>query len=129
VKFISMHRGNLATIQFTICLAVCYLKTKRLTHKATTVSVLLYGCETSPLQLSEEPRMRVFENKVLRTTDLFGPKKDEITERWRQLHNDELHTLYSSPNISRAIKSRMRWAGYVARIEKKKCVPSYGTKT
>jgi hypothetical protein len=80
------------------------------------LSAVLYGCEIWPLALKEEHRFRVFENRVLRR--IFRPKRDEVTGGWRKLHNFELHNLHSSPNIIRAVKSRrMRWAGYVARME------------
>jgi hypothetical protein len=62
----------------------------------------------------------VSENRVLRK--ISGPKREEDGS-WRKLHNDELHSLYSSPNVVRVIKPRrMRWAGHVARMGERRGV-------
>jgi hypothetical protein len=103
----------LAIIQSKIfCLPFSYKKKLKIKiYKTVILSVVLYGCETWSLALREAHRMRVFENRVLR--NVFGPKREEDGS-WRKLHNDEVHSLYSSMKIVRVIKSRrMRWTGHV----------------
>jgi hypothetical protein len=69
------------------------------------------------LALREKHRLKVFENRVLRR--IFGSERHETIGGRRKLHSEELHNLYSSPNIIKIIKSRkIRWAGYVARMGK-----------
>jgi hypothetical protein len=53
--------------------------------------VVLYGCETWSFVWREELRLRLFENRVLRK--IIGPKMDEVTEKWRRLHNEELNDM------------------------------------
>jgi hypothetical protein len=75
------------------------------------------GCETCCLTLSEEHKLRVFENRVLRR--IFGPKSKEMAGSRRRLHNEELCNLDASHNIirMRMINSRRsRWLGHVAQM-------------
>ena len=55
-------------------------------------AAVLYGCETWSFTLRDERRLRVFENRVLGRK--FGPKREEVTEKRRKLHNEELNDLY-----------------------------------
>jgi hypothetical protein len=72
-------------------------------YKTIILPAVLYGCETWSLMLREKHRLRAFENRVLRR--IFGPRRDDMTGEWRKLHNEELHNLYSSPDIIRQGKS------------------------
>jgi hypothetical protein len=88
---------------------------KIIIYRTIILSVVLYGCETWLLTFRDERRLRVFENRMLR---MFGPQRDEVTEEWRKLHNEELSDLYSSTNMAWVIKPiRMGWAGHVACME------------
>ena len=54
---------------------------------------------------------------------IFGPRRDEVTEEWRKLHNEEVNDLYCSTSIVRMIKSRkIRWAGHVVRMWERRVV-------
>jgi hypothetical protein len=77
-------------------------------YKTTFLPAVLYGCETWALTLREEHRRRVFKNRVLRR--IFGLKRDKVTGEWGKLQNEELHNLYSSPDIS-SRSSQGEWGG------------------
>jgi hypothetical protein len=77
--------------------------------------------------LREENRLRVFENRVLR--GIFGPMSDVVTGEWRKLHNEELHSLYLSPDIIKHVKSRrMRWGSMWHAWERRESVQDFGGK-
>ena len=63
--------------------------TKIKMYRTIILPFVLYGCETWSFTLREERRLRVFENRVLRSRCV--PKRDEVTGEWRKLHNEELN--------------------------------------
>jgi hypothetical protein len=76
--------------------------------------------------LREEHRLRVFENRVLRR--IFGPKRDEVMREWRKLHNEELHNLYSSPDIIRQVKANEEGGACGTHGRGEKSVQGFGGK-
>jgi hypothetical protein len=99
-------------IKSILCLGnACYLGAQNLTssrllskknikiktYRTVVSSVVLYGFETWSLTLREGHRLKVFESRMLRR--IFGPRRNKTIGGSRKLHNDELHDLYSSPNV------------------------------
>jgi hypothetical protein len=72
-------------------------------QRTVILSIVLYRYENWSLTFKEEHLLSVFQNKMLRR--IFGPKRDDVTGEWRELYNNELNDLYSSPNTIRMIKS------------------------
>jgi hypothetical protein len=70
-------------------------------HGTVIFAVVSYWCETCSPTLMEEQRQKVFVNRMLRR--IFGPKRDEKSD-CTKVHNEDLHNLYSLPNIIRVIK-------------------------
>jgi hypothetical protein len=95
-----LNSGNSVQRHLSSCLPSRNVKVT--IYKTIILPVVLYGCETWSLKLRKEYRLRVFENRVLRR--IFEPKRDKVTGEWRKLHSEELHNLYSSPDINRQVK-------------------------
>ena len=81
--------------------------------------VVLYRCDAWSLTVTEQCRLRAFENRMLSKT--FGPKKYKVTGEWRKLHNQKLIDL-SSPNIILVMKC----VGNVAHIGGERCTQGFG---
>jgi hypothetical protein len=97
-------------------------------YRTIILPAVLYRCEAWSVT-REGHRRGVFQNRAL--SRIFGPKRDEVAEGWRRLHNEEFHNSNVSPNIIRVIRSRrMRMMGGCSKHEREnKCVKNFGRKT
>jgi hypothetical protein len=114
----SFQEENHHTLQSgnACCHKVKYLLSSSLLSKTIKINIqrivifssVLYGYENWSLTLKDEHRLSAFQSKVLRR--IFGPKREEVTEEWREQYSEQLNDLYSSLNTIRVIKSRrIRW--------------------
>ena len=94
-----LRSGNVCyrLVQNLLFFSLLFKNLKIKIYRNIILSVVLYGSETWSLALRDERRLRVFENRVLRS--IFVPKRDEIIGEWRKLHRKALNHLYPSANI------------------------------
>jgi len=71
-------------------------------HISIIFSVVFYGCQTWPVILREERRLKLFEKRMLRK--MFGYERERVTGEWKKLHNEKLYDLYCTPNVIRVTK-------------------------
>ena len=91
-------------------------KTKLLTYTTIVRPMATYASETWTLTKTQERKLEVFENSILRR--IYGPIYDDGEQAWRQRHNAELRAASRLPLITSYIRSaRLRWAGHVARMD------------
>jgi hypothetical protein len=96
-----LHSGNACyhLVQSLLSSHLLSRNVKVKMYKTMILPLVLYGYKNWSLTLREDAVM--FENRVLKR--IFGPRRDGVTGEWRKLHNEELHNLYSTPNIIRHI--------------------------
>jgi len=88
-------------------------------YRSLILPFVLYGFETWSVTLSEEYRLRVFKNRMLRR--IVGPKRDKVTGEQRKLHSQQFYDLYCSPSIIQVIKSRkMSRVGQVVHVRERR---------
>jgi hypothetical protein len=94
-----LNTGNACYHSVQSLLSSCLLtrNVKVKLYKTIILLAVLYGCKTQSLTLREEHGLRVFEKRVLRR--ISGPKRDEVTGEWRKLHNGDLCSLHSLPDL------------------------------
>ena len=93
-----LYYGVLAIIWYIIFLSSIFpsKNVERWIYKTVILPLFCRGMRLGFSQCGVGDMLRFVENRVLRKT--FGPKRDEVTGKWRRLHNEELNALYSSPD-------------------------------